>query len=63
MNAMRLAGQILAVSLGHLEHNVKGMGERKLSPLFSGTIALATGPADAYKTLGQNLCKKELYYG
>ena len=35
MNAMRLAGQILAVSLGHLEHNVKGLGGACLSP-FSG---------------------------
>ena len=26
-------------------------------------IALATGPADAYKTLGQNLCKEGMYYG
>jgi hypothetical protein len=39
------------------------MGERAFSPLFSGIIALATDPADAYKTLGYNLCKKELYYG
>ena len=63
MNAMRLAGQILAVSLGHPELSDKRMGERAFSPLFSGIIALATDPADAYKTLGYNLCKKELYYG
>ena len=48
-----------------LERNLyqKLPGGRKLPPALPWDyIALATGPADAYKTLGQTLCK-EVYHG
>jgi len=57
VNAMRLVGRILAVSLDLLARKEMGGGVRP-PPFFWDFIALATGPADAYKTLGQNLCKE-----
>ena len=57
MNAMRLVGRILGVSSDLLARKEMGGGVRP-SPFFWDFIALATGPADAYKTLGRNLCKE-----
>jgi len=57
-NATASAFLILVVSSEVLERNF-GKGRGQLLPTFWVYTVLATDPADSYKTLKRNLCKKE----